>query len=169
MPVEFHVINLEASFKLILGRRWIEQTKCVPSVYHQCIKFPYQGKIYRVFSDEPPEEYKSDNLPNLPIIKEVTTTEIQPRKPPLLWSPLLTSTSHGMEIPVCWSTDRVASTPIPGHGQDFALCQMQRENRRIWCADSATNPGWDLNEKIRESKKKPIVLNLRESKDGLGY
>lgn len=72
-PVEFHVMNIDASFNLILGRRWIKQMRAVPSTFHQCIQFPYKGKVYRVFGDEPFEGQKIDSCPCPPTIKAFTS------------------------------------------------------------------------------------------------
>ncbi|KAG9438889.1 hypothetical protein H6P81_021203 [Aristolochia fimbriata] len=79
-----------------------------------------------------------------------------------LWSPLLTSTSHGP-----FADRQIELPPHPGHGQDFALCQMQREIWNLMCR-LGYKSGLGLGRE-NQGIKKPIVLNLRESKDGLGY
>ena len=46
------VVDVTISYRLILGRQWIEEIRTVTSPCHQCIKFPYQGKIIKVMGDE---------------------------------------------------------------------------------------------------------------------
>ena len=44
MPIEFHVVDVESLFNAILGRPWITTLNAVPSIAHQCLKFPYKGR-----------------------------------------------------------------------------------------------------------------------------
>ena len=39
--VEFIVLDISATFSLLLGRRWFHKLGGVPSTLHQMIKFPY--------------------------------------------------------------------------------------------------------------------------------
>ena len=48
MPIEFHVVDVESLFNAILGRPWITAFNAVPSVVHQCLKFPYEGKVVKL-------------------------------------------------------------------------------------------------------------------------
>ena len=43
--VEFTVLDIPATFALLLGRPWFKKLKGVPSTLHQVIKFPYMGEI----------------------------------------------------------------------------------------------------------------------------
>jgi len=38
--VDFVVFDKPAAYKIIFGTPWIYQMEAVPSMYHQCIKFP---------------------------------------------------------------------------------------------------------------------------------
>ncbi|MQM06365.1 hypothetical protein Taro_039186 [Colocasia esculenta] len=50
MSVEFYVLNIDHTYKAILGSPWIESLGAVPSTAHQCLKFPFQGRIVKVKS-----------------------------------------------------------------------------------------------------------------------
>ena len=52
---ELIIVDTSISYQLILGHQWIEEIKAVTSSRHQCMKFPYQGKIIKVLGDEPTE------------------------------------------------------------------------------------------------------------------
>ena len=41
---ECHVLDLDFPYNILLGRPWIHTLKAVPSTYHQCLKFPHQGR-----------------------------------------------------------------------------------------------------------------------------
>ena len=47
MNIEFLVLDIPPTFKAILGRPWLKQIFGVSSTIHQCIKFPFQGKILK--------------------------------------------------------------------------------------------------------------------------
>ena len=53
VPEEFYVMDIPATFNLILGRRWLNHMKAVMSTRHQCIKFPHLGKIVKLMGDPP--------------------------------------------------------------------------------------------------------------------
>ena len=61
--VEFTVLNIPATFALLLGRPWFHKLEGVPSTLHQMIKFPYGGEIITIRAEV-------DNA--------VATLEIQP-------------------------------------------------------------------------------------------
>ena len=46
-PVEkdviFQVLDIALAYNLLLGWPWIHDMQVVPSTYHQCIKFPFNG------------------------------------------------------------------------------------------------------------------------------
>ena len=48
MPIEFHVVDVESSFNVILGQPWITALNVVPSVAHQWLKFSYEGKVVKL-------------------------------------------------------------------------------------------------------------------------
>lgn len=37
------VLDLPLAYNILLGRPWIHEMKGIPSTYHQCLKFPYEG------------------------------------------------------------------------------------------------------------------------------
>ena len=55
MPIEFHVVDVESPFNTILGRPWITTLNAVPLVAHQCLKFPYEGKVVKLHNVNLPE------------------------------------------------------------------------------------------------------------------
>ena len=46
--VEFTVLDIPATFALLLGRPWFHKLGGVPSTLHQMIKFLYDGKIVTI-------------------------------------------------------------------------------------------------------------------------
>lgn len=97
MPVEFHVINFEASFNLILGRRWIEQTKCVPPDFIHAIISSSSFLIKaRSTVCSAMSRLKSTKVTTF-LISRSSKKSRQQRSNlgSHLWSPLLTSTSRG--------------------------------------------------------------------------
>ncbi|MQL89634.1 hypothetical protein Taro_022213 [Colocasia esculenta] len=50
VTVDFYVLDIDPMFKAILGRPWLESLGVVPSTAHQCLKFPFQGRIIKVKS-----------------------------------------------------------------------------------------------------------------------
>ena len=61
MPIEFHVVDVESPFNAILGRPWITTLNAVPSVAHQCLKFPYEGKVVKLHNVNLPEPDHEEN------------------------------------------------------------------------------------------------------------
>lgn len=41
--IRLQVLDLDLPYNMILGHPWIHAMKAVPSMYHQCIQFPYNG------------------------------------------------------------------------------------------------------------------------------
>ena len=37
------VLDLPLAYNILLGRPWIHEMQAIPSTYHQCLKFPYEG------------------------------------------------------------------------------------------------------------------------------
>ncbi|KAL1218036.1 hypothetical protein V5N11_032881 [Cardamine amara subsp. amara] len=50
--VEFTVFDRPAAYNVILGTSWIYQMKAVPSMYHQCVKFPTPNGVGNVKGDQ---------------------------------------------------------------------------------------------------------------------
>uniref|UniRef100_A0A5K1GCD8 Retrotransposon gag domain-containing protein n=9 Tax=Nymphaea colorata TaxID=210225 RepID=A0A5K1GCD8_9MAGN len=50
--VLFHVVDIEPSFNLLLGRPWIHATNAVPSTLHQCVKWTYNGNSITIYAED---------------------------------------------------------------------------------------------------------------------
>lgn len=51
---KFYIINIETSYKALLGRPWLHENFVVPSTLHQCLKYMKDGKQYRIDGDVQP-------------------------------------------------------------------------------------------------------------------
>ncbi|KAH7848618.1 hypothetical protein Vadar_005180 [Vaccinium darrowii] len=49
--VEFFVMDIPATFYLLLGRLWLHEIGAVPSTLHQKVKFVVDGKMIVVLGD----------------------------------------------------------------------------------------------------------------------
>ena len=52
-----HVLDLEFPYNILFGRPFIHTLKAVPSTYHQCLKFPHQGREATILGDPNPFEF----------------------------------------------------------------------------------------------------------------
>ncbi|KAL1194847.1 hypothetical protein V5N11_011162 [Cardamine amara subsp. amara] len=50
--VEFTVFDRPAAYNIIMGTPWIYQMKAVPSIYHQCVKFPTPSGVGTIKGDQ---------------------------------------------------------------------------------------------------------------------
>ncbi|MQL71032.1 hypothetical protein Taro_003351 [Colocasia esculenta] len=48
--IDFHILDMDPSFRMILGRPFIQAHGVVTSTIHQCLKFPYKGRVVKVSS-----------------------------------------------------------------------------------------------------------------------
>ena len=48
----FHVLRIQSSFNLLLGRPWIHEAGVIPSSLHQKVKFIHKGRIIKIQSDK---------------------------------------------------------------------------------------------------------------------
>ncbi|MQL76259.1 hypothetical protein Taro_008649, partial [Colocasia esculenta] len=48
--MDFHILDMDLSFRMILGRPFIQALGAVISTVHQCRKFPYKGRVLKVAS-----------------------------------------------------------------------------------------------------------------------
>lgn len=48
------VLDIDLSYNILLGHPWIHEMQVVPSTYHQCLKFPYNGQEISVSVDTNP-------------------------------------------------------------------------------------------------------------------
>lgn len=44
-PIQFQVIDISASFNLLLGRPWLHETGAMASTLHQKLKIPYLMRV----------------------------------------------------------------------------------------------------------------------------
>lgn len=51
------VLDLDLPYNMILGRPWIHAMKAVPSTYHQCLKYPYNGTKITIPGDPNPFQF----------------------------------------------------------------------------------------------------------------
>jgi len=51
------VLDRELAYNILLGRPWIHAMKVAPSTYHQCIKFPHNGKQVTIQGDPDPFQH----------------------------------------------------------------------------------------------------------------
>ena len=63
--VEFHVLDVPATFNLLLGRPWLHQVKVFSSTLHQMLKYPHGKRVAIVFGNSsmhPPPEVTTPML-----------------------------------------------------------------------------------------------------------
>jgi hypothetical protein len=53
-PTKFYVIDVETSYRALLGRPWLHSNQVVPSTLHQCLKYMENGKQKRIDGDVKP-------------------------------------------------------------------------------------------------------------------
>jgi len=51
------VLDADLPYNIILGHPWIHSLKAIPSTYHQCLKFPYEGVEITIPIDPKPFQY----------------------------------------------------------------------------------------------------------------
>ena len=49
--VHFQVMDITASFNMLLGRPWLHETKAISLSLHQKVRFPYKGSIVTAHGD----------------------------------------------------------------------------------------------------------------------
>ena len=49
--VNLHVIDIPVTFAILLGRPWFHPLGGVPSIVHQKIKFPHEGKVVTILAE----------------------------------------------------------------------------------------------------------------------
>ena len=50
----FYVIDIDASYRALLGRPWLHELLVVPSTLHQCLKYINDEKEHRIFGEREP-------------------------------------------------------------------------------------------------------------------
>ncbi|KAL4181344.1 hypothetical protein AMTRI_Chr12g270720 [Amborella trichopoda] len=49
---QFHVINTDTSYNVLLGRPWLHDQGVAPSMLHQCFKYSRDGRQHKVYADK---------------------------------------------------------------------------------------------------------------------
>ena len=87
-PTQFHVLEEETSYHLLLGRPWIHTYNCVPSTLHQCLKANISGKTIHVNATRAPFTAAEAHLAEAILFDETALIEAnimaQPRGVPLI-------------------------------------------------------------------------------------
>ena len=63
--IDFHVLDIPATFNLLLGRPWLHQVKAISSTLHQMLKYPHGKGVAIVFGNSsihPPPEVSTSIL-----------------------------------------------------------------------------------------------------------
>ena len=50
----FHVVKIEVSYHILLGRPWLHKHCLIPSTYHQCVKGRLNGRMIRIAANPSP-------------------------------------------------------------------------------------------------------------------
>ena len=59
---QFHVVKIEVSYHVLLGRPWLHKHRLVPSTYHQCVKGRLNGRMIRIAANPSPFEQAEAHL-----------------------------------------------------------------------------------------------------------
>ena len=51
---QFHVVKIEVSYHILLGRPWLHKHRLIPSTYHQCVKGRLNGRMIRISANTSP-------------------------------------------------------------------------------------------------------------------
>lgn len=60
--VEFTVLDIPASYNLLLGRPWYHPLGAVPSTVHQAVKIPFNGKVEVVRAGHPSKDVSTTDV-----------------------------------------------------------------------------------------------------------
>ena len=58
----FHVVKIEVSYHVLLGRLWLHKHRLVPSTYHQCVKGRLNDRMIRIVANPSPFEQVEAHL-----------------------------------------------------------------------------------------------------------
>lgn len=61
--IEFQVLNIDASYKFLLGLPWVNKAREIPSALHQMIKFEHDKKEVVVHGEGDLSIYKDSSMP----------------------------------------------------------------------------------------------------------
>uniref|UniRef100_A0A5K1GC79 G-patch domain-containing protein n=1 Tax=Nymphaea colorata TaxID=210225 RepID=A0A5K1GC79_9MAGN len=79
--IVFHVVDVQPSYNLLLGRHWIHQVRGISSTLHQCLKWCFGPSVITVRAEDPVERLMQPMLPR-PIdpvdVPSIRTTKDKP-------------------------------------------------------------------------------------------
>jgi hypothetical protein len=75
---QFHVVNAEAPYHVLLGRPWLHKHKLVSSTYHQCVKGRLNGKPIRIAANSSPFNQTEAHFVEATLYDDLTSTEDPP-------------------------------------------------------------------------------------------
>ena len=58
----FHVVRIEVSYHVLLGRPWLHKHRLIPSTYYQCVKGRLNGRMIRITANPSPFEQAEAHL-----------------------------------------------------------------------------------------------------------
>ena len=58
----FHVVKMEVSYHVLLGRPWLHKHQLVPCTYHQCVKGRLNGRMICIAANPSPFEQAEAHL-----------------------------------------------------------------------------------------------------------
>ena len=58
----FHVVKIEVSYHILLGRPWLHKHRLVPSIYHQFVKGRLNGRMIQIAAKSSPFEQAEAHL-----------------------------------------------------------------------------------------------------------
>ncbi|CAN1239913.1 hypothetical protein LINGRAPRIM_LOCUS2534 [Linum grandiflorum] len=75
--VDFHVMDINPAYSLLLGRPWLHTAGVVPSSLHQKLKFVIDGKLVEVFGEEDMLVSRAPNTPYIEAAEEALESAFQ--------------------------------------------------------------------------------------------
>lgn len=51
------VLDIDLTYNILLGCPWINEMQAIPSTYHQCVKFPYNGQEISILANNNPFQH----------------------------------------------------------------------------------------------------------------
>ena len=58
----FHMVRMEVSYHVLLGRPWLHKHRLVPSTYHHCVKGRLNGRMIHIAANPSPFEQAEAHL-----------------------------------------------------------------------------------------------------------
>ncbi|KAI3880912.1 hypothetical protein MKW92_012454 [Papaver armeniacum] len=74
----FHVTDVDLTCHIILGQSWLQRNGIIPSTDHQCVKFLYEGKEWRVAATKNPfTKAEKDVFPEVAFYEKQDATSFE--------------------------------------------------------------------------------------------